>query len=137
MAVFYPYLVDDRGGIPDRNAHDYRIAAFLGATESEELVPGPILDTASIDDVHMILMLVGVELEQMQAIRRTNGEVDCFAWIGLDSVLSLRPEITFALEEPAAREFLLDLKNAAALMNAIGSKEGSGCMIAITLPDGA
>ncbi len=137
MAVFYPFLVGDRAGVPGRNARDYRIATFIGATDSEEMAPGPVLDTSSADDVHMILMLVGVELEGMQAIRRKNGEVDRFAWIGLNALLSLHPEITFAINEPAAREFLLDLRNAAGLMEAIGAKERTGCMIEITLPNGS
>jgi hypothetical protein len=137
VAAFHPFLYGDQGRFPERNANEYRVASYVGALGSDHLVPGPVLDTDSIDDVHMILLLAGLKLEEMQAIRRNDGEAARFAWLGFGPILSITAEITFALEELAAREFLLDLRNAVEMMNVLRPDERGGCMIEILLPHDA
>lgn len=137
MAAFYPFLDGEQSHVGERSAGDYRLASFIGANGGDQLVPGPVLDTAAIDDIHMVLLLVGLQFEGMQAIRRRNGEVARFAWIGFEPVLKINPEIAFALHEPAARDFLLDLKNAAEMVKALSGDEGGGCLIEIIPPGGA
>jgi hypothetical protein len=137
MAAFYPFLYGDQRQFPEQNPGDFRIAGFVGVVGEDQLVPGPVLDTATIDDIHQVLMLVGLKFEDMRVIRREDGAAARFAWIGFDRILPLNAEIVFALEEPAAREFLLDLRNVAQMLEAIRPNERGGCMIEITLAQAA
>jgi hypothetical protein len=134
MAIFYPFIFGDHSHFPERAAGDHRLASFVGAVGSDQLIPGPVLDTSEIDDIHSVLMLIGLKFGEMQAIRPNDFDARRFGWIGLDPILSITPDIVFALAEPVAREFLLDLKSAAEMIKAIRPSEKTGCMIEIILP---
>ncbi|MCI4678296.1 hypothetical protein K9U39_07905 [Rhodoblastus acidophilus] len=137
MPAFYPFLYGDQGELPEQNADDYRLSSFIGAIGSDELVPGPILDTADINDIHNVLMLVGLSYEEMQTVRRNDGAATRFGWTGCGPILAISPAILFALGQPAARDFLLDLKTAAEMVKAIRPHEqDGGCVFEIVLPQG-
>lgn len=137
MAAFYPFLYGDQGHFPERNAGDYRVASFVGAIGSDQLVLGPALDTDEINDVHEILILLGLQFGEMQLIRRNDGGAGRFGWIGFGPILAITQDIIFALSETNARDFLLDLKAAVEMMKTIRAHEKGGCMIEIILPKGA
>lgn len=137
MAVFYPFLYDDHDDVPEQDSRDLRVASFVGAIGSDQLVPGPLMDTAEINDVHELLMLVGLGYEEMQQIRLNDGRARRIGWIASEPILSITPEIVFALNEVAAREFLLDLRNAAELLRVIRPNEHGGCMIEVIFPQRA
>jgi hypothetical protein len=137
VATFYSYLQDDRGQTPAQEALVHRVASFIGAIESDQLVPGPLLDTQVIDDVHDVLMLVGLKYEEMQQIRLNDGHARRVGWIAFDPVLAITPEIVFALNEPAARSFLLDLRGAVEMLQVIFQNNHYGCMIEVIAPRNA
>jgi hypothetical protein len=134
VAVFYPFLYDDRGDIPEQDALVYRVASFVGAIGSEQLIPGPLLDTGEINDVHELLMFVGIKYEEMQQVPFDDGRGRRFGWNGFDPVLSITPEIVFALNEAAAREFLLDLRRAAEMLKLVRQNDHGACMIEVISP---
>jgi hypothetical protein len=131
MAAFFPFLAGDRQTIPAKSPGDYRLASFVGETGGDQLIPGPVMDTTALDDLRMVLMLVGVDFAAMQVIRRNDGEAVRFAWIAFDAILAINPDLTFALGEPAARDFLLDLREAAEMMAMLRPAGLNGCMIEI------
>lgn len=134
MAVFFPYLYDDHGDFPEQDAIVYRVASFVGAIGSEQLIPGPLLDTGEINDVHEVLMFVGIKYEEMEQVPFDDGRSRRFGWIGFDHVLSITPEIVFALNEVAAREFLLDLRRAVEMLKLVRQNDHGACMIEVISP---
>ncbi|HUO54378.1 MAG TPA: hypothetical protein VMU18_06545 [Rhodoblastus sp.] len=137
MPTFYAYLQGEQGEFPDQTPGDYRLASFVGVIGSDQLVTGPIFDTANVDDLHEVLMLVGLRYDEMQPIRRDDGAATRFAWTGFEPILAINPEIVFALNEPAAGDFLLDLKNAAEMIRAIRPNGQGGCVFEIVEPQQA
>jgi hypothetical protein len=97
VAVFYPFLYDDKGQVPEQNSLVHRVASFVGSIGSDQLVPGPLLDTGEFNDVHELLTLVGLKFEEMKQIRLNDGNARNFGSVGFDTVLSITPEIVFAL----------------------------------------
>ena len=73
MAVFYPFLYDDKGQVPEQDSVVYRVASFVGSIGSDQLVPGPLLDTEEFKDVHELLTLVGLKFDEMQQIQLNDG----------------------------------------------------------------
>jgi hypothetical protein len=137
VAVFYPFLSDDHVDVPKQDPLVFRVASFIGAIGSDQLVPGPLLDTGEISDIHELLMLVGLHYDGMQRIELDDGYDRRCGWIGFDAVLSITADIVFALNEEAAREFLLDLRSAAEMLKVIRQNDQDGCMIEIILPQRA
>jgi hypothetical protein len=136
MAAFFSFL-GDRGAFPPQGAGDHRLASFVGALGSDQLISGPVFDSGRIEDLREILMLIGLEMEGLQTIRRADGGARRFGWIGFDPILSINPGVVFALAEPVAREFLLDLKGAVAMTMAASPNARGGCMMEVILADGA
>jgi hypothetical protein len=137
MAVFYSFLHDESGQVPDQDPLVFRVASFVGATSGADLVPGPLLDTDEIDDVRELLMLCGLGYEDMKPVQLNGGRAGRLGWISLDAVLAITPEIVFALSEAAARDFLLDLKTASDMLKAIIPRENGGCLIEVIAPASA
>jgi hypothetical protein len=82
-------------------------------------------------------MLVGLNHEDMQEIRLNDGHARRFGWVAFDTVLSITPEIVFALDEAAAREFLLDLRRAVEMLKLMLQNDHGGCMIEVAFPQSA
>lgn len=137
MAVFYSFLHDERGQVPDQDALVYRVASFVGPTSGADLVPGPLLDTGEIDDVRELLMLCGLGYEDMKPVQLDGGRAGRLGWISFKAVLAITPEIVFALSEAAAREFLLDLKAASDMLKSIIPHDDGGCLIEVIPPQSA
>jgi hypothetical protein len=113
------------------------VASFVGSIGSDQLVPGPLLDTGEFDDVHELLTLVGLKFEEMKQIRLNDGQARHFGSVGFDAVLSITPEIVFALNEAAARAFLLDLRSAVGFLKNIRENDRDACLIEIIFPQSA
>ncbi len=134
MAIFHPFLDAQNSRFPDLAADAYRIATFVGVLEEDRLFPGPALDTDRLEDVQALLMLLGVALEAMQPISRSDGRASRGAWLKFDPILAINDGIVFAVGDVAARDFLLDLKAAAEMAQSISSEQQGGCMLQIVMP---
>jgi hypothetical protein len=137
LAVFYPFLYDDKGQVPEQDSVVYRVASFVGSIGSDQLVPGPLLDTEEFKDVHELLTLVGLKFDEMQQIQLNDGQARHFGSVAFDTVLSITPEIVFALNEAAARAFLLDLRSAVGFLKNICENDRDACLIEIIFPQSA
>jgi hypothetical protein len=134
MAVFFSFLRDDGGEVPEQDASGYRVASFLGTIGGADLVPGPLLDTGEIGDIRELLMLCGLNDENMKPVQVKGGRAGRLGWIARDSVLSITPEIVFALSEVAARDFLIDLKAASDMVHSLRPSADAGCLIEVISP---
>jgi hypothetical protein len=134
VAVFYPFLYEDKGQVPEQNPLVYRVASFVGSIGSDQLIPGPLLDTGEFNDVHQLLALVGIQFEEMTQIQLEDGQVRHFGSVAFATVLAITPEIVFALNEAPARAFLLDLKSAVGFLKLVRENDSDECLLEIIFP---
>jgi hypothetical protein len=137
MAQFYPYLGGEIVPFPELASNEYRIASYVGAPGFHQMIPGPALDSTRMDDIHAILLLLGVSLDALQPISSSDGRAKGGLWLSLDSIMAITELIVFAVEDPAAQNFLLDLKAASEMIAGLFPASGdgaAGCMLHLTSP---
>jgi hypothetical protein len=136
MAQFYPFLDAEHAKFPELAPDDYRLAAIVGAVERDQLIPGPALDTSLLDDIHAVLMLLGLAFDALEPISRRDGRSSRGVWQDFEPITALTREIVFAVGDPAAQEFLLDLKTAVEMIKIILPEGRGGCLLQVILPSG-
>ncbi len=136
MAVFYPFLDGESHELPEQAPEAYRLIAYFGALGEADLTPGPALDTARRDDIGGVLTLMGLDSEAMPPQAGGAGRPVRMAWLESDAAQGVTPEIVFALEDEAARRFLLDLQAGVALLKALRPGYAGGCLLQMIEPLG-
>jgi hypothetical protein len=131
---FYPFLDVEHAKLPELAPGDYRVVTFVGSLQEDQLIPGPAFDTSRLDDIHAVLMLLGVAFDALRTISHSDSGSSRGVWLSFEPITALTPGIVFAIENAAAREFLLDLNAAAEMMKSFLPQTQGGCALQVVLP---
>ncbi len=134
MAKYYPFLDTEHTSFPELAPGDYRIVTYVGGLQEDQLIPGPAFDSGRLDDIHAVLLLLGVAFDALQPFSLSDNSSSLGVWLTFEPITAITQEIVFAVETPAAQEFLLDLNAAVEMMKRILPETQGGCALQVVLP---
>ncbi len=134
MATFHPFLDAENVNIPEMAAGNYRLTTTIGIIQEDHMIAGPTLDTDNIDDIVTVLILIGVNFDNLKPFSEQDGRLGWGGWITFEPILAITPHIVHAINDAAGQGFLLDLRTAVGTLQSLVTSGNSGCLLQVASP---